>query len=207
MVVSVVGQDRFLERPTPHLCGSRKIHERNGQVGYFLSWLEPGMETMYLDWVDARNWCRRRCMDLIGFENPMEYKWAMGAMMQKSIRFIWTSGRRCDFGESCKRADLQPVDVNGWFWSSSNKKMVPTNTRNTITNDWSYTGGDGHAQPDNREFRLGGENESCMAVLNNFYNDGIKWHDAGCSHRKHWICEDSPSLLTYVKQTNPFIRL
>ena len=33
-------------------------------------------------------------------------------------------------------------------------------------------------QPDNREAtQQGGEEEACMAVLNNFYGDGIKWHD------------------------------
>ena len=28
------------------------------------------------------------------------------------------------------------------------------------------------AQPDDREHRQGGEEEACMAVLNNFYGDG-----------------------------------
>ena len=44
--------------------------------------------------------------------------------------------------------------------------------------DWSHTGGAGQAQPDNREqVRQGGEEEACMAVLNNFYGDGedIGW--------------------------------
>ena len=30
----------------------------------------------------------------------------------------------------------------------------------------------GRAQPDNRE-----GDETCLAVLNNFYNDGVKFHD------------------------------
>ena len=29
----------------------------------------------------------------------------------------------------------------------------------------------------------------CLAVLNNFYNDGVKWHDVTCNHRKPTICE------------------
>ena len=39
-------------------------------------------------------------------------------------------------------------------------------------------------QPDNRE-----GNESCLAVLNNFYNDGVRFHDVLCHHRKPIICE------------------
>ena len=29
----------------------------------------------------------------------------------------------------------------------------------------------------------------CLAILNNVYNDGIKWHDVACHHRKPTICE------------------
>ena len=43
---------------------------------------------------------------------------------------------------------------------------------------------DGRPQPDNR---VG--NEQCLAVLNNFYNDGVKFHDVACHHRKPVICE------------------
>ena len=40
------------------------------------------------------------------------------------------------------------------------------------------------AQPDNRD-----GNEICIGVLNNFYADGIKWHDVSCHHRKPTVCE------------------
>ena len=39
-------------------------------------------------------------------------------------------------------------------------------------------------QPDNRD-----GNEFCLAVLNNFYNDGVRFHDVSCHHRKPIICE------------------
>jgi hypothetical protein len=42
----------------------------------------------------------------------------------------------------------------------------------------------GLPQPDNRE-----GNEFCLAVLNNFYLDGIKFHDVACNHLKPIICE------------------
>ena len=60
----------------------------------------------------------------------------------------------------------------------------------------------------------GGEEEACMAVLNNFYGDGgimrfsrfyfhgfisgIKWHDVACHHEKPIICEDEPGHLQFV---------
>uniref|UniRef100_A0A0K2UC99 Ctype lectin [Tribolium castaneum] n=1 Tax=Lepeophtheirus salmonis TaxID=72036 RepID=A0A0K2UC99_LEPSM len=53
---------------------------------------------------------------------------------------------------------------------------------------WSHTGGSSRSvdipQPDNRD-----GNEVCLAVLNNFYADGVKWHDVGCTHKKPTICE------------------
>jgi len=42
----------------------------------------------------------------------------------------------------------------------------------------------GVPQPDNRE-----GDEFCLAVLNNFYNDGVKFHDVSCHHLKPTICE------------------
>lgn len=65
-----------------------------------------------------------------------------------NVRYIWTSGRKCNFN-GCDRPDLQPPNVNGWFWSGSGAKIGPTTQRNT--GDWSATGGYGQAQPDNRE--------------------------------------------------------
>jgi len=47
---------------------------------------------------------------------------------------------------------------------------------------WSFTGSRG-AQPD------GQGSEDCLAILNNFYNDGVKFHDVGCDHTKPTVCE------------------
>merc|ERR1711874_649025 len=51
--------------------------------------------------------------------------------------------------------------------------------------NWSATGSGEAAQPDNYE--EGGED--CLAVLNNFYGDGVKWHDVACHHTKPVIYE------------------
>ena len=31
--------------------------------------------------------------------------------------------------------------------------------------------------------------EACLAVLNNFYADGIRFHDVSCHHKKPVICQ------------------
>ena len=136
------------------------------------------------------------------------------------MKYIWTSGRKCDF-DGCDRSDLQPLIINGWFWSGSEAKIPPTDQR--ALGDWSPTGGDQRPQPDNREddvrmstaldvdnfwhdssfwqnsLCFSQEGEPCLAILNNFYNDGIKWHDVACYHEKPFICEDSEPLLEYAR--------
>ena len=69
---------------------------------------------------------------------------------------------------------MQPVSINGWFWTAELQKLAPTTDRRQ--NDWSENGGIGQPQPDNRELQQGGATENCLAILNNFYNDGIHWH-------------------------------
>ena len=74
-------------------------------------------------------------------------------------------GRKCNF-DGCDKPEFFPKLINGWFWSanqvggkqsrwSSNTmcqvKMPPTNGNQF--HDWSHTGGNGVAQPDDREHR------------------------------------------------------
>lgn len=56
-------------------------------------------------------------------------------------------------------------------------------------------------------FATQGNDESCLAILNNFYNDGVKWHDVACHHVKPFVCEDSDELLNFVRSRNPGLRL
>ena len=58
---------------------------------------------------------------------------------------VWTSGRLCNFNDDCKRADLQPIKVNGWFWATPRVRMLPSDQRtpfspNRAVNDWSGAG-------------------------------------------------------------------
>nr|CAD7200666.1 unnamed protein product [Timema douglasi] len=117
------------------------------------------------------------------------------AIISGHQKYAWTSGRKCNFA-GCDRPDLKPVDVYGWFWVGSLSKLPPTTNR--VDTDWSDTGGLGIPQPDNREQVQGGPEEECLTYLNNFYLDGIRWHDVSCTHREPFVCEDNnvPQMLT-----------
>lgn len=70
-----------------------------------------------------------------------------------------------------------------------------------------FSGGIGFAQPDDREYKQGGAHENCLALLNQFYNDGVNWHDVACHHQKPFVCEENDALLKYVRYTNPDLRI
>lgn len=200
---------RRLALPDPRSCANRVRHSsykdaRGVAHSYFFSWEHAPTRNLEVDWLDARNICRRHCMDAVSLETPQENEFIKQRIARGgNIRFIWTSGRKCNFA-GCDRPDLQPPNENGWFWSGSGSKIGPTSQRNT--GDWSHTGGYGQAQPDNREAAQGND-ESCLSILNNFYNDGLKWHDVACHHLKPFVCEDSDELLNFVRSRNPGIRL
>ncbi|XP_033229455.1 uncharacterized protein LOC117180927 isoform X1 [Belonocnema kinseyi] len=206
--IAVVTAQRRLALPDPRSCGNRVRHAsyrdaRGLAHSYFFSWEHAPTSTLEVDWLDARNICRRHCMDAVSLETPQENEFIKQRIARGNVRYIWTSGRKCNF-QGCDRPDLQPQNVNGWFWSGSGAKIGPTTQRNT--GDWSHTGGYGQQQPDNREAAQGND-ESCLSILNNFYNDGIKWHDVACHHVKPFVCEDSDELLNFVASRNPGIRL
>ena len=46
-----------------------------------------------------------------------------------------------------------------------------------------------------------------MGLLNDIYEDGVKWHDIACYHTKPFICEDSDKLLEYVQTVSPDLEL
>jgi len=194
--------------PDGLLCQNRLNNggiERYGNHNYLFSWQsnDPRVRSANWDWFNARNYCRKRCMDLVSFETADEYEWVKQRV--QSVKYIWTSGRLCNF-DGCDRPDFFPKNINGWFWSANQARLNPTN--GTLFQDWSFTGGVRQPQPDNREkIHQGGEDEACLAVLNNFYGDGIKWHDVACHHEKPIICEDTEGHLQFARQTFPQIQI
>ena len=67
-----VSVPKNLSLPVPQLCATRKIHSKLEDSEYFFSWLERDTRNLFLNWLDARNWCRERCMDLVSLDSPQE---------------------------------------------------------------------------------------------------------------------------------------
>jgi hypothetical protein len=53
---------------------SRPGIERYGNHNYYLSWKDPNLVNTQWDWFNGRNFCRKRCMDLVSFETLDEYE-------------------------------------------------------------------------------------------------------------------------------------
>jgi len=207
-LAAVVSGQRQLALPDVRSCVNRVRHAswrdpRGVTHNYFFSWEHQATRNLEVDWLDARNICRRHCMDAVSIETPAENDFIKNRIARGRVRYIWTSGRKCNF-QGCNRRDQQPNLINGWFWSGSGAKIGATNNRGN--GDWSHTGGGGRAQPDNREITQGND-EACLSILNNFYNDGLRWHDVACHHLKPFVCEDSDELSNFVRSRNPNVRV
>lgn len=105
---------RILEPPVPALCANRVIHERapDGkgystrffpnfifQVlnfwkyflrRYFFSWRDPALKGVEDDWLGARNYCRKMCMDSVSLETSNENEWIKSRMVNEKVTFIIT---------------------------------------------------------------------------------------------------------------------
>lgn len=166
----------------------------------FLSSHVAELRDRKVDWLDARNLCREYCMDLVTLQTQEKNNLILETIQRNDVPYIWTAGRLCDFKGCEGRNDLEPKNLNGWFWSSTREKIQPTNRLpiGFSYNPWSQTGHKKIPQPDNAEYDINQTTESCLSVLNNVYNDGIQWHDVACYHEKPFICEDSDELLNYI---------
>ena len=123
-----------------YLAGvSRQGNARFGNHLYWFSWEsdDSQLRNAKWDWFNARNYCRKRCMDLVSFETQAEYDWVKG-FVGGDVPYFWTSGRKCNF-DGCDKPEFFPKNINGWFWSANQVKMGPTNGGQF--HDWSHTGG------------------------------------------------------------------
>merc|ERR1719330_2101612 len=156
-------------------------------------------------------------MDLVSFDTPGEFAMFAEIMNRVNVTSIYTSGRKCNFqNKGCDGAHLQPINVNGWFWAGANNHRIPPTNQPNPEAFWSRNGEKGEPQPDNfegiKEGPIQADNnigitieglqefhdEACLAVYNNKYNDGIRWHDVACHTRSVIVCEDSDQLMNLV---------
>jgi len=141
-------------------CGRSQPNHRFGGRDYLVSW-RVGCTSFTQG--EGAAYCRQNGMRPVSLDSPSLENEFMRLVAQEGQKYFWTGG-----------------NVN----HGRNPSVSWPSGRTTSSNKWSNTGGANRPQPDNRE-----GNERCLAVLNNFYNDGVKFHDVSCHHRKPIICE------------------
>ncbi|CAB4068580.1 unnamed protein product [Lepeophtheirus salmonis] len=209
---------RLLAKPNPVKCSRRPRQLLDESTGHYYFFSEDSyFKGNKANWLDARNLCRELCMDLISIESPIENELIQQIIAEKGLRDVWTSGRLCNF-KGCDKPHLQPRNVNGWFWSGSGERIYATNSTppGWPEKPWSRTGYIGQflenrdvPQPDNAEYLLKPDLvnvEACLSINNNWYDDGIAWHDSACYRKKSFICEDSEPLMRKARSYNPNIK-
>lgn len=179
----------------PQKCRNRPVDFTINGVNYFFSGIQPNLKYLQVGWAEARQICRSYCMDSISINTQQEFEVMKKVLEENLVDYIWTSGHEC-WPNECNFYS-EPKNINGWVWTNDNEKVPATNKNppGWSFNPWSQTGFLKKPQPDNAEFTVNRKNESCLGVLHNVYDDGIKFHDVACYHRKPFICEDNPELL------------
>jgi len=113
----------------------------------------------------ARSFCRSRGMRIVSLDSISKATHFMDLLERDNAPYFWAGGRTSS-------------DKGTLSWENGRSERI---IRGRFP--WSTEGLRG-PQPD------GGQgSELCLAILNNVYNDRVKFHDVGCSHRKPTICE------------------
>jgi len=154
-------------------------HFWNGN-GYIITWLINGDGKQDIEsdpcqkftGEQAEQYCKLAGGRAVSLDTNERAEHFMDQARQYAKRFFWTGGRVDHANEVV-------------VWPAGKTEGIGGHG----TRFWSHTGGADpvRPQPDNRD-----GNEVCLAVLNNFYADGIKWHDVACHHKKPTMCEFGP---------------
>jgi len=151
---------------------------RNGGKSYWFSWrafrgqrnpIEPQKS-----WEEARKTCQKYCMDLVTIESQSEDKMISDTLVKSKVYGIWTGGQICQ-----ETTCMENNSKSTWVWKPTN--LVISHNRYV---NWSKNGAKGISQPDNFT-----KQEGCLAILNNWYKDGVAWHDLECKDKLPFVCE------------------
>jgi len=152
---------------------------------YFFSWLDSVEGKRQLNWNAARSFCKSVCLDLAVIESQREQDMFNDRIRAGDVYGAWIGGRLCTSGECTSDPAFYPNDSPaGWLWAPTGAKMT-----STAFAGWSRGGAMGRPQPDNLVNVHGGRPEECLAVLNDWYGDGIAWHDMPCSEPFPFVCK------------------
>jgi len=148
--------------------GACPNHEWEGGQ-YIITWLVDDNRCSNFTAAEAEDYCKLQGGHAVSLDTTPKALHFIDVAIQHARRYFWTGAR---------------IDHNAGVvtWPSGNREGYVRGQR-----FWSHTGGkkpEAEPQPDNRD-----GNEFCIGVLNNFYADGVKWHDVACHHRKPTICQ------------------
>lgn len=132
-LVEYTAAQRRLALPDPRSCANRVRHAtyrdaRGVAHSYFFSWEHQPTKSLEVDWLDARNICRRHCMDAVSLETPQENEFIKQRIARGNIRYIWTSGRKCNFA-GCDRPGKMTLNFVKNFDNSHNFSIRFTTTK------------------------------------------------------------------------------
>jgi len=158
----------LLSKQLKNCPGACPNHEWEGNQ-YIITWLVDDNRCSNFTGHEAEDYCKLQGGHAVSLDTTPKALHFIDVAIQHARRYFWTGGR---------------IDHNAGVvtWPSGNREGYVRGQR-----FWSHTGGkkpDPEPQPDNRD-----GNEFCIGVLNNFYADGVKWHDVACHHRKPTICQ------------------
>jgi len=151
-------------RPAPPVQSQGSSRRGNHQWrggDYLLSWREGRNSFSHSA---ARSYCAQRGMRIVSLDSRDKAEHFMRQVAADGSPYFWAGGRISS-------------DKRTLTWENGRSEGIRRGQH-----PWSFTGSRG-AQPDGRG------SEHCLAILNNFYNDGVKFHDVGCSHTKPTVCE------------------
>merc|ERR1712025_1341433 len=142
--------------------------------------------------------CENRIIHAERFNKAYHFSWLEEG---KDKKWDWEGARNY-----CRKFCMDSISINSRAEANWVKQLLDKQDLHYIWTggkkcrycDWSKTGGLRRPQPDNREFKQGGNDEGCIGILNNVYKDGIKWHDIECRHKKPVICQESDELLDFA---------
>lgn len=121
--------DRFLSLPKLELCDKRYKEASYKGRNFFYSGHDPELKDQKTDWLDSRNTCRDRCMETVTFEEQEKFDFFKDFITKSDIKFVWTSGRLCDFAGCEGRWDLLPKIKKGWLWSANQAAIHDTSVK------------------------------------------------------------------------------
>merc|ERR1712128_24010 len=127
---------------------------------YLLTWR---MGRNNFDWRGGVSFCKSKGMKLISLDNKEKTEHFLRLVATDRSPYFWSGGQ-------------VSRDSRTLTWPNGKTEPIARGQH-----PWSFTGRTG-PQPD------GGE--TCLAVLNSVYRDGVKFHDVACHHRKPVVCEE-----------------